>query len=144
MFKIFINTLSANPAKWSNTLEQFVGKLPTNFLSVFDHFVKLALKALTQAYHDSRKLLSFAPSKAVLQLNPQQGPGLQSLGFLVILRIFCEKYSIVLSGSFKTLHQFNDLAGIHHHPFYKHNFRQRSEAKIARYIRAVFLKYEIC
>ena len=32
-------TLNANPAKWSNTLKQFVGKLPTNCLSVFDHFV---------------------------------------------------------------------------------------------------------
>ena len=32
--------------KWSNTLKQFVGKLPTNCLSVFDHFVGLALKGL--------------------------------------------------------------------------------------------------
>ena len=31
---------------WSNTLKQFVDKLPTNCLSVFDHFVKLALKGL--------------------------------------------------------------------------------------------------
>ena len=41
-----INPLSANPTKWSNTLKQFVGKLPTNCLSVFDHFVGLALKGL--------------------------------------------------------------------------------------------------
>ena len=41
-----INFLSANPTKWSNTLKQFVGKLPTNCLSVFDHFVKWALKEL--------------------------------------------------------------------------------------------------
>ena len=41
-----INPLSANPAKWSITLKQFVGKLPTNCLSVFDHFV-IALKGLT-------------------------------------------------------------------------------------------------
>ena len=34
-----LNPLSANPTKWSNTLKQFVGKLPTNCLSVFDHFV---------------------------------------------------------------------------------------------------------
>ena len=40
------NPLSANPTKWSNTLKQFVGKLPTNCLSVFDHFVKLALKEI--------------------------------------------------------------------------------------------------
>ena len=38
--------LSANPIKWSNTLKQFVGNLPANCLSVFDHFVKLALKGL--------------------------------------------------------------------------------------------------
>ena len=42
-----INPLSANPTKWPNTLKQFVGKLPTNSLSVFDHFVKLGLKGLT-------------------------------------------------------------------------------------------------
>ena len=41
-----INPLSANPTKWSNTLKQFVGNLRTNYLSVFDHFVKLALKGL--------------------------------------------------------------------------------------------------
>ena len=41
------NPLSANATKWSNTLKQFVGKLPTGCLSVFDHFVKLALKRLT-------------------------------------------------------------------------------------------------
>ena len=40
--------LSANPTKWSNTLKQFVGKLATNCLSVFDHFVKLTLKGLRQ------------------------------------------------------------------------------------------------
>ena len=40
------NSLSANPTKWSNTLKQFVGNLPTNCLSVFDHFVILALKGL--------------------------------------------------------------------------------------------------
>ena len=41
-----INPLSTNPTKWSNTLKQFVGKKPTNCLSVFDHFVGLALKGL--------------------------------------------------------------------------------------------------
>ena len=42
-----VNPLSANFIKWSNTLKQFVGKSPTNCLSVFDHFVKLTLKELT-------------------------------------------------------------------------------------------------
>ena len=39
--------MSANPTKWPNTLKQFAGKLPTNCLSVFGHFVNLALKGLT-------------------------------------------------------------------------------------------------
>ena len=38
-----LNPLSANPMKWSNTLKQFVGKLPTNCLNVFNHFLELAL-----------------------------------------------------------------------------------------------------
>ena len=42
----FINSLRADPTKWSKTLKQFVGNLPTNCLSVFDHFVGLALKGL--------------------------------------------------------------------------------------------------
>ena len=41
-----LNPSSVNPTKWSNTLKQFVGKLPTNCLSVSDHFVGLALKGL--------------------------------------------------------------------------------------------------
>ena len=38
--------LSANPTKWSNTLQQSVVNLPTNCLNVFDHFVGLTLKGL--------------------------------------------------------------------------------------------------
>ena len=41
------NPLSANPEKWSNTLKQIVGNLPTICLSVFDHFMNLALRGLT-------------------------------------------------------------------------------------------------
>ena len=44
------NPLSANPTNWSNTFKQFVGNLPTNYLSVFDHFVGLALKGLNNEY----------------------------------------------------------------------------------------------
>ena len=44
-----INPFSANPTKWSNTLKQFVSKLPTNFLSVFGHFVWLALEGLSKS-----------------------------------------------------------------------------------------------
>ena len=42
----FLNPLRANTTKWPSTLKQFVGKLPANCLSVFHHFVKLALKGL--------------------------------------------------------------------------------------------------
>ena len=46
------NPLSVNPKKWSNTRN-----LPTNCLSVFDHFVKLALKGLIQtaSYKQTRR-----------------------------------------------------------------------------------------
>ena len=53
----FVNSLSANPAKWATTLEQSIGccrhtytirrQQPTNCLSVFDHFMGLVLKGLT-------------------------------------------------------------------------------------------------
>ena len=43
-----LNPLSANSTKWSNTLKQFVSNLLTNCFSVFDHFVKLALKGSKQ------------------------------------------------------------------------------------------------
>ena len=42
------NTLNASPTKWSNTLKQFVGKLPMNCLSVLEHFLGLALKGLSK------------------------------------------------------------------------------------------------
>ena len=46
LIKSGLNPLSANFRKWSNALKQFVGKLSTNCLSVFGHFVGLALKGL--------------------------------------------------------------------------------------------------
>ena len=53
-WKAIFNPLSANPTRWSNTLKQFLGKLPTNCLRVFAHFVRLALKGLTLVnLHDS-------------------------------------------------------------------------------------------
>ena len=48
-----VNPLSANPEKWSNTLKQIVGNLPTICLSVFDHFVNLALKGLRKVQYRS-------------------------------------------------------------------------------------------
>ena len=44
--KLIFNPLSAKLTKWLNTLKQFVGNLPTSCLSVFGHFVGLALKGL--------------------------------------------------------------------------------------------------
>ena len=41
-----LNPLSSNLTKWRNTIKQFVARLPTNCLSVFDHFVNLAFKRL--------------------------------------------------------------------------------------------------
>ena len=49
-YRLMIKPLSANPIKWSNTLKQFAGSLPTNCLSVFDHFMGLALKGLNKVY----------------------------------------------------------------------------------------------
>ena len=43
---LYLNPLSANITKWSNTLKQFVDNLATNCFGVFDHFVWLALKEL--------------------------------------------------------------------------------------------------
>ena len=42
-----VNPLRPTSTKWSNTLTHFVGRLPTNCLSVFYHFVGLALKRFT-------------------------------------------------------------------------------------------------
>ena len=44
----WVNPFSSKPTKWSNSLKQFVGKLPTNCLNVFDHFDGLALKGLKE------------------------------------------------------------------------------------------------
>ena len=39
LLRYFVNPLSANPIKWSNTLKQIVDNSPTNCLSVFNHFL---------------------------------------------------------------------------------------------------------
>ena len=45
--KRVMNTLSANPTKWSNALKQFVGFCRRTVLSVCDYFVGLEFKGLT-------------------------------------------------------------------------------------------------
>ena len=47
---MFINSVNANPTKWSNILKQFVGNLPTNCLSVFDHLVRSALQRVKSLF----------------------------------------------------------------------------------------------
>ena len=44
-----LHPLSANPTKWSNARWRW-SKLPTNCLSVFDHFVGLTLKGLNKLH----------------------------------------------------------------------------------------------
>ena len=46
-----VNPLNTNPTKLSNTLKQFGRNLPTNCLSVFDHFVNFVLKWLIEYFH---------------------------------------------------------------------------------------------
>ena len=47
----WFNPLNANPEKWSSTLKQIVGNLPTICLSVFDHFMNLPPKGLKSVNH---------------------------------------------------------------------------------------------
>ena len=63
-----VNPLSANPTKWSNTLKQFLGNLPTNCLNVFDHFVGLVLKGLTEQYNVIKVNTQFMVKKLALNL----------------------------------------------------------------------------
>ena len=44
MYVLNFNPSSGNPTKWSDTLKHFVGN--SSKLSVFEHFVGLALKGL--------------------------------------------------------------------------------------------------
>ena len=54
---MIINPLSAKFIKWSNTLKQIVGKLPTICLSMFDHFSGLAFKGLTLTTSEKEVML---------------------------------------------------------------------------------------
>ena len=52
VYKEGLIPLSANPTKWLNTFKQFVGSC----LSVFDHFVELALKELELKVLDMKNI----------------------------------------------------------------------------------------
>ena len=59
---MIINRLSANITKWSNTLKNFVGKLPRSCLSMFEHFVGLALKGLNIEHYFLTLFYSNSPN----------------------------------------------------------------------------------
>ena len=52
-----VHPLSTNFTKWPNTPKHFVGNLPTNCLSVFGHFVGLALKRFKRIKASLKKFL---------------------------------------------------------------------------------------
>ena len=64
---IQLSPLSVNPTIWSNTLKQFVGNLPMNCLSVFDNFVKLALKGLIIRSDDPHEYFPFGSEKNLFE-----------------------------------------------------------------------------
>lgn len=100
--------------------------------------------SLTQAYHDSQKILRFAAGKAYIA---QQAPGVVSLGFLVqSLKVFFLVRNTLLGyeNHSKLCISLMLLAGIHHHRFYKRNFRQRFEVKTPGYIGVLLVSNEIC
>ena len=72
------NPLNADSTKWSNTLKQFVGNLPTNCFSVFDRFVGLALKGLR--YRDIMIQLKNFPFSDIALL-PNLGLAFQVVSF---------------------------------------------------------------
>ena len=55
------NPFIANFTKWSTILKQFVSNSPTNCLSVFGHFVGLALKGLSKLRISDRDRLQAHP-----------------------------------------------------------------------------------
>ena len=60
---MLLNPLDVNPTKWSNILTQFVGNsiVLTNCVSVFEHFVILALKVLKHSGNSSKLINVYSP-----------------------------------------------------------------------------------
>ena len=128
IFYFNINSLSANPTKWPNTVKQFVWNLPTNCLSVFDHFVGLALKWLTFTDGMKKEMLRvsyrsshhrYSIKKVFLKISPNsQENTCVSVSFLIKLQAFtcnlikketltemfsCE-FCVIFKGTFFTEH----------------------------------------
>ena len=68
---MFINSVNANPTKWSNILKQFVGNLPTNCLSVFDHLVRSALQRV-KSFFCFRKSFWYSSKKSERRAHPMK------------------------------------------------------------------------
>ena len=84
-----LNPLSANATKWSNTLKQFVGNLPTNCLSVFDYFVKLWRKMELQGI--SNGFLKIKRKEAQISLITKDKYSEIHIGEFIIKSSDCEK-----------------------------------------------------
>ena len=69
LVKLKVNPLNVKLTKWPNTLKQFVGNLPTNFLSVFGHFVRLALKWLMTYNFTKMSLIGIFEGILLVQIN---------------------------------------------------------------------------
>ena len=67
-----VNPLRDNPTKRSNSLKQFVGNLPTNCLSVFDHFAGLALKGLSYTNNQVDQLFQLPGLQTNLRIKYKQ------------------------------------------------------------------------
>ena len=63
------NPLSPNATKCSDTLKQFVANLPKNCLTVFDHFVALALKGLITGFHQLKTNVILVHLSIILNKN---------------------------------------------------------------------------
>ena len=113
----YLNFLSANPTKWSNTVKQFLGSLPTNCLSLFDHFVKLALKGLRVSQNIfsvclclclSVCLSVWLPACLYLSLS-QRAKDVNKSDFVTVVLLFCWGRSCKLSVCVCCLHFFHCL-----------------------------------
>ena len=77
----FVNPLTVNPTKWSNTL-------PTNCLSVFNHFVGLALKGLKIMYQIIFHAIMWLEPNAPKLLQP--GKTLSGKDFYKLIIYLCK------------------------------------------------------
>ena len=99
-----VNSLSANPTTWSNTLKEFVGKLPTNCLSVLDHFVKLALRGLSWGLEIEGTLLQHLKIYKYLCLHKKNMPKFSHYRSIYFLSYAHTRYTICLFTNIQKQH----------------------------------------